>query len=30
MACQDLAGTAKPADFDWFEYQERDYEERHA
>jgi xylan 1,4-beta-xylosidase len=25
MACQDLAGTAKPADFDWFEYHERDY-----
>ena len=25
MACQDLAGTAKPADFDWFEYRERDY-----
>ncbi len=26
MACQDLAGTARPADFDWFEYRERDYE----
>lgn len=25
MACQDLAGTAKPADFDFFEYRERDY-----
>ena len=25
MACQDLAGTALPADFDWFEYRERDY-----
>ena len=25
MACQDVAGTAKPADFDWFEYRERDY-----
>jgi xylan 1,4-beta-xylosidase len=25
MTCQDLAGTAKAADFDWFEYQERDY-----
>ena len=25
MACQDLAGTARPADFDWFEYRERDY-----
>lgn len=25
MACQDLAGTAKTADFDWFEYRERDY-----
>ena len=24
MACQDLAGTAMPADFDYFEYQERD------
>ena len=23
MACQDLAGTAMPADFDWFEYRER-------
>ena len=25
MACQDLAGTGKAADFDWFEYRERDY-----
>jgi xylan 1,4-beta-xylosidase len=25
MACQDLAGTGKPADFDWFEYREREY-----
>jgi xylan 1,4-beta-xylosidase len=25
VACQDLAGTGKPADFDWFEYRERDY-----
>jgi xylan 1,4-beta-xylosidase len=25
MACQDLAGTGRPADFDWFEYRERDY-----
>jgi xylan 1,4-beta-xylosidase len=25
MACQDLAGTARPADFDYFEYQERSY-----
>jgi xylan 1,4-beta-xylosidase len=23
MACQDLAGTSRPADFDYFEYQER-------
>jgi xylan 1,4-beta-xylosidase len=27
MACQDLAGTACPADFDFFEYQERSYRE---
>jgi xylan 1,4-beta-xylosidase len=27
MACQDMSGTAKPADFDWFEYRERDYRE---
>ena len=25
MACQDLAGTSKPADFDFFEYKERNY-----
>ncbi len=25
VACQDTAGTAMPADFDWFEYRERDY-----
>ena len=25
MACQDLAGTSKPADFDAFEYRERSY-----
>jgi xylan 1,4-beta-xylosidase len=25
MACQDLAGTAMPADFEYFEYRERDY-----
>lgn len=25
MACQDLAGTLRAADFDWFEYQEREY-----
>jgi xylan 1,4-beta-xylosidase len=25
MACQDLAGTARPADFDWFAYREREY-----
>ncbi len=29
MACQDLSGTGKPADFDWFEYHERDYVVRH-
>lgn len=27
VACQDLAGTARHADFDYFEYQERDYRE---
>jgi xylan 1,4-beta-xylosidase len=26
VACQDLAGTAKAADFDWFEYREREFE----
>jgi xylan 1,4-beta-xylosidase len=25
MACQDMAGTAHPADFDYFEYRERPY-----
>jgi xylan 1,4-beta-xylosidase len=25
MACQDLAGTLSPADFDYFEYRERSY-----
>jgi len=25
MACQDLAGTARHADFDWFEYREREF-----
>jgi xylan 1,4-beta-xylosidase len=25
MACQDHAGTGRPADFDYFEYQERDF-----
>jgi xylan 1,4-beta-xylosidase len=28
MACQDLAGTALHADFDFFEYQERPYREK--
>ena len=27
MACQDTAGTARPADFDFFEYRERNYRE---
>ncbi|HEY5234527.1 MAG TPA: glycoside hydrolase family 43 protein [Verrucomicrobiae bacterium] len=27
MACQDMAGTALPADFDFFEYRERSYRE---
>lgn len=27
MACQDMAGAARHADFDYFEYQERDYRE---
>jgi xylan 1,4-beta-xylosidase len=26
VACQDVSGTARPADFDWFEYRERDYQ----
>jgi xylan 1,4-beta-xylosidase len=25
MACQDMAGTARHADFDWFEYREREF-----
>jgi xylan 1,4-beta-xylosidase len=25
MACQDMAGTSRPADFDFFDYQERSY-----
>jgi xylan 1,4-beta-xylosidase len=25
MCCQDIAGTQVPADFDWFEYRERDF-----
>ncbi|HVT72245.1 MAG TPA: glycoside hydrolase family 43 protein [Lacunisphaera sp.] len=25
LACSDLAGTARPADFDWFEYRERSF-----
>jgi xylan 1,4-beta-xylosidase len=25
MACQDMSGAGRPADFDWFEYRERDY-----
>jgi xylan 1,4-beta-xylosidase len=28
MACQDMAGTARPADFDWFDYRERAFVER--
>jgi len=27
MACQDLSGTARPADFAFFEYQERAFRE---
>ena len=26
MACQDMAGTALPADFDYFEYIEREFQ----
>ena len=26
MACQDMSGTAHPADFDYFEYREREYQ----
>ena len=25
VACQDMSGTAQPADFDWFEYRERPF-----
>jgi xylan 1,4-beta-xylosidase len=25
VACQDMAGTARHADFDYFEYREREY-----
>jgi xylan 1,4-beta-xylosidase len=25
VACQDVAGTGNTADFDWFEYREREY-----
>jgi xylan 1,4-beta-xylosidase len=25
VACQDMSGAAQPADFDWFEYREREY-----
>jgi len=25
MACQDTSGTGAPADFDWFDYEEREY-----
>jgi xylan 1,4-beta-xylosidase len=25
LACQDMAGTARPADFDWFDYREREF-----
>jgi xylan 1,4-beta-xylosidase len=25
LACQDMAGTARPADFDWFAYREREF-----
>jgi xylan 1,4-beta-xylosidase len=28
VCCQDLAGTRRPADFDYFEYHERDYQPR--
>jgi hypothetical protein len=26
MACMDLAGTQKPADFDFFQYEERAFQ----
>ena len=25
MACQDMSGAGLPADFDWFEYREREF-----
>jgi len=25
MACQDVSGTARPADFDYFDYRQREY-----
>ena len=25
MACEDMSGTRRPADFDWFDYREREY-----
>jgi xylan 1,4-beta-xylosidase len=28
VACQDVSGAARPADFDWFEYRERNYQVR--
>ena len=28
MACQDMSGAARPADFDFFEYKERGYQEK--
>jgi xylan 1,4-beta-xylosidase len=30
MCCQDGAGTRRPADFDYFDYQERGYQPRPA
>ncbi|AQR75275.1 glycoside hydrolase family 43 protein [Sphingomonas sp. LM7] len=30
MACQDMAGTGRAADFDWFDYRERAYRENPA
>ncbi len=29
VACQDMAGTARHADFDWFEYREREFVVQH-
>jgi xylan 1,4-beta-xylosidase len=26
VACQDVSGSALPADFAWFEYREREYQ----